>query len=380
MSGHYRQTGFHWRSKVGIMAETIFGCPNCSQRLQYEEELAGQEVECPTCNSRVALPPPVPQAIGAYSGPDEFAQAEGDPGTLTTEPASGSVSGRSTSEAQEPGHLDSWVAPTEAELRAFVGPHASYYIERWSAGLVSERKSGWAWWNWAAVLVPGVWLAYRKLYLMAGFAWGLTLLFVHGAGRFLGGPKTSRTVVLLLVVGFAASANQLYFEKAKRTIARLRGRRLSRQEHLAALARRGGTSLAGSVVFSLASIAAIICILVFLQYAGWLSPYGTRLTFNSAHLFYQWPVREEQARKLGDYLVASEVIQQGPATMQLLQVRDVMHFRIVVKEGAHQNTSMVEAFKALGSQLSKAVFDSKPVQVHLCDRNLDTVLSLPPTN
>src|SRR6476620_7317947 len=46
---------------------------------------------------------------------------------------------------------------TEQEARAFVGPNADYYCKHWFSGGTG--------FNWAAFLLCGLWLPYRKMYV-----------------------------------------------------------------------------------------------------------------------------------------------------------------------------------------------------------------------
>ena len=36
--------------------DLVFNCPNCQQELAVEPEVAGSEIECPTCNTKVVVP------------------------------------------------------------------------------------------------------------------------------------------------------------------------------------------------------------------------------------------------------------------------------------------------------------------------------------
>ena len=53
-----------------------------------------------------------------------------------------------------------------------------------------------------------------------------------------------------------------------------------------------------------------------------------------------------------------------------------MQLRVVVKEGIEREPNTVEMFRTLGEQISVAVFHGAPVEVHLCNPNLQTLLSV----
>ena len=43
------------------MSDLKFNCPHCEQSLEAPEEMLGQTIECPSCNSTIQLPDPEPQ-------------------------------------------------------------------------------------------------------------------------------------------------------------------------------------------------------------------------------------------------------------------------------------------------------------------------------
>jgi hypothetical protein len=51
------------------MSELRFNCPNCGQHLSGDSSYAGQRVSCPSCQTQVVVPPPVPGATLAQGVP-----------------------------------------------------------------------------------------------------------------------------------------------------------------------------------------------------------------------------------------------------------------------------------------------------------------------
>ena len=60
----------------GAMAEFTFVCGKCGESLEAPEELAGEIVECPSCNESIVVPPPSGEA--PVDEPDAEA-ADGEP-------------------------------------------------------------------------------------------------------------------------------------------------------------------------------------------------------------------------------------------------------------------------------------------------------------
>ena len=139
-------------------------------------------------------------------------------------------------------------ADTADEIRAFVGPRASSYLNQWW-GLIDGRNAN-VGFNWPAFLFTGLWLPYRKMYKAAFLLYGLLIVeevvenlifqaLLHrespdALGRLIG-------IGIAIFCGF--QANEWYFLHARRKIEMVRSLGLSESEHAAELARRGGTSL-----------------------------------------------------------------------------------------------------------------------------------------
>ncbi len=322
--------------------------------------MAGQEIECPACAHRIVVPSVLATVVAEPTthGP-----------VLPAPPLA-------TSQAPEAMSFAWSTTPTEPELRTFVGRNAEYYLGKWSAVLEGNRGSAGAGSNWAAFLLLGFWLPYRKFYAAAAGVWAIAILIGIGSQLLPEHSLASSWFVLVpiaMAVGLGRSANQLYLAKARKAVAATRARRLSRQDHLTALARAGGTSLAAGLIFPVVLALAAGAASVALQRAGLAAtPYGKRLVFNSAELYYMPPVTEGQARKLGEYLVKAQYFQGARATVQLLQPGGTLQVRFVVKQGVEADPKTVEMFKAFGGQISKSVFDDAPVEVHLCNPKLQS--------
>jgi DNA-directed RNA polymerase subunit RPC12/RpoP len=43
--------------------EMIFSCPNCKQQLEAETNMAGREIECPSCNVKMVVPEATPNSL-----------------------------------------------------------------------------------------------------------------------------------------------------------------------------------------------------------------------------------------------------------------------------------------------------------------------------
>ncbi len=103
---------------------------------------------------------------------------------------------------------------------------------------------------------------------------------------------------------------------------------------------------------------------------GW---YGKKMTYNQSELYYTSSVTEAEAKKLGDYLLKEKFFEGDAKSVQLTKEKDVYEFRAVIKKEYINNAEYEKIFKEFDDLVSKDVFDSKPVEMHLCDQYFTTV-------
>ncbi len=143
-------------------------------------------------------------------------------------------------------------------LRAFVGPKADYYLEKWAP--LQEDPEDRAGFNLPAFFLSGLWLPYRKMYRAAAMFFTIILgesmveeiLFM----RFFGHAEPPAG--LGFIVGLAAAVvcgtygNRWYLSHARKVIANVHAQDLEKQMIPQVLSKRGGTSFAATLMFLLA--------------------------------------------------------------------------------------------------------------------------------
>lgn len=107
---------------------------------------------------------------------------------------------------------------------------------------------------------------------------------------------------------------------------------------------------------------------------------GTLLTFNRGQLLYKAPVTEAEARRLGQYLVENNFFDGEQKTTQISKTDNKYVFRMVLKKGIEPGTFLSEILRTFGGQISSAVFNGVPVEMHLCDDMFKTISVLPPAS
>ena len=109
--------------------------------------------------------------------------------------------------------------------------------------------------------------------------------------------------------------------------------------------------------------------------------WGKVLKYNKGgNLFYTSNVTEEEARRLGDYLLKAGLFQDDkPTIAQLTKKGDVYQVRVVAEKGviekkrAPEEMDPVQAAGLLAENISEKVFNGAKVEWHICDDKLKTL-------
>jgi hypothetical protein len=153
---------------------------------------------------------------------------------------------------------------TEQELRTFVGPRADYYLSKWAG---DRRGMGF---NWAAFLLSGLWLPYRKMYLATFILYAIILVesvledvvFVGILGQADTPAALPRIVALAVAITCGTLGNRWYYAHACSKIRGLREQGMPDETYLDSLGERGGTSVPAALgmffLFLILMIAAVL--------------------------------------------------------------------------------------------------------------------------
>jgi preprotein translocase subunit SecF len=106
--------------------------------------------------------------------------------------------------------------------------------------------------------------------------------------------------------------------------------------------------------------------------------YGTKLEFNGGDLYYTNNVTEAEAKKLGAYLTENGFYDGTPKSVQLDKSGSTYQFRMVVQPEKQNDEATAEILKEFGSQVSSAVFNNAPLEVHICDDQFKTLRVVKP--
>jgi hypothetical protein len=160
---------------------------------------------------------------------------------------------------------------SEAEIRAFVGKNADYYLGKWQPALDGfGRARGF---NWAAFLFIGFWLPYRKMYRFAFILFGVIMadaiieqiLIYRGIANEQALKGITRTLELGFSIVCGSYGNAWYYAYAMREISRIRAKGLDDSEYFHALSRRGGTNPLAGLGMLVGFIVILVLILAVLE-------------------------------------------------------------------------------------------------------------------
>ena len=117
-----------------------------------------------------------------------------------------------------------------------------------------------------------------------------------------------------------------------------------------------------------------ICIITF---AGCQS-YGKEYKLDKKHnVYYKGDgVDEATAKKLAEYLKKESYFQNDiEATVQVIKTKDTFNLNFVVNK-SKINAEMENGFRDFGGYISQNVFAGAPVNMHLCNNELETFKDL----
>lgn len=150
---------------------------------------------------------------------------------------------------------DATQSPEEQHLRAFVGSKADYYLEKWTPLQAGRGHS--TGFNWAAFLLSGLWLPYRKMYSVSTIFFAIILvesiaeevLFVGILGKAETPAGLDSVVGLVAAIICGAYGNRWYLSHARKVISDVCAQGLEQNAVTGVLSKRGGTSLGSSLGF-----------------------------------------------------------------------------------------------------------------------------------
>ena len=140
-------------------------------------------------------------------------------------------------------------APTEQEIRAFVGKKSGYYLSKWSALLSSEGHE--AGFNVAGFWLPGLWLPYRKMYKATLIFYGIIITESILERIFFKEPPAGLGIIVSIAGAMICGVcgNRWYYSHTYNKIGKLRRLNLSGESLSQALRRCGGTRLVTAIGF-----------------------------------------------------------------------------------------------------------------------------------
>jgi hypothetical protein len=106
---------------------------------------------------------------------------------------------------------------------------------------------------------------------------------------------------------------------------------------------------------------------------GW---YGKKLSYaNESEVYYTSKVTEAEAKKFGDFLAKAAWFEKDKKSLQLTKDKsNTYEVRVVAIEDIKTKMpNYVELFKEFDKEISKEVFEGKPVKTDLCDKYFNTI-------
>lgn len=113
------------------------------------------------------------------------------------------------------------------------------------------------------------------------------------------------------------------------------------------------------------SVAVVIIVaIIYFQ----MNDHGKKIDYNGSDIFYTENVTEPEARALGDYFKEAGWFKSGSEKSIKLEKEDGRYqVKFVVSESNSDDKKTVTLFKDIGKEISKDIFQGKPVDVFFCN-------------
>ena len=106
---------------------------------------------------------------------------------------------------------------------------------------------------------------------------------------------------------------------------------------------------------------------------GW----GQLKTFHGTEVYYTSAVTEGEVDILGAFLITYGFADGEGQTIQLNKTGETYEFRVVIEKGEEEDLFLQEVLQEFSITLSQNVFNGSPVDIHLCDELLNTLVVIP---
>jgi hypothetical protein len=109
------------------------------------------------------------------------------------------------------------------------------------------------------------------------------------------------------------------------------------------------------------------------------SRHGELLSVNGAELYFTSSVTRAEAEKLAEYLVRVGHFGGVRKRVQLTRAGKIYQVRYAVRKGVESDSGLIQDWQFAAAEMSREVFGGEPVEIHLCDRSLQTLRVVMPT-
>ena len=108
--------------------------------------------------------------------------------------------------------------------------------------------------------------------------------------------------------------------------------------------------------------------------------HSNRLAFQRGELYYNEPVTREEAQRVGEYLVREEFFNaQKAVTVLFDKEHERYRLRFVVNTALVDGTLANITFGVMGSDIAQRILSGMPLDVLLCDKNLNPIRTVVPS-
>ena len=107
--------------------------------------------------------------------------------------------------------------------------------------------------------------------------------------------------------------------------------------------------------------------------------YGEKVESGYVEVYYETPQLKSKATEMANYLDENEFSKDHTTSFKLSK-DSLYNVKMVVKEGAENETSNDMAFLSIGYLLSLEVFNNEPINFQLCNNTFEVLKTIPVTS
>ena len=264
-------------------------------------------------------------------------------------------------------------------LEAFIGKpeKVAYYGEAFKKYESNGYQKYWTWWGFFG---SGFFLIYRKIYI-----WAVLLLSLSFIASYIN-PYIKLGLDIGIMVVLGQISPYLIYNRYKKLKSEIENKTTDYQTRIELITQKGGVVPLWKIILSF-----VLFIAIFVGFDIYSNPqnYGIPSTtveasqnnnpikINKLEVYYTNAITNSEALALANYLAKVNYGTETGATVQLNKELGIYQCRMVILPSFINDPKYIKTMQDATIELSNNVFNGTPVDIHLCDDQMNTKRIIP---